>query len=447
MRAYWGWALLLAVVLEFLLLTFWRNCAGPYLSPVLFYLASWLVALFATRSYQQTGWYGAASTRTTRRFLLVVPLLALGAFIPRLARVFARSPLVVSASDVIPSINIYVERLLHGQPVYSYFTELGYTLYPTYLPALWLPFVVPEVLGFDYRWLAAGVLAVALLVFYCWPVVKQPSRWAELLLKLVLPFVMLQGVLKMDVGLFGYSVESLIIGYYLCLAASLYRRSSWQRAAPLVLCLLSRFSLVLWVPLWLALIWQQEGRTSALRLSAGVALGVLLLYVLPFLSHDWQALALGQQTYLRAAQSDWQQLLPGTQQPWPLYQGLGFAAYFYQYAPGTLLHRIELIRLVQAGSCLLVVLAAAVYWFRYRPALDYRLFALVVLKVYLATFYAFVQVPYSYLVTLVIFMSLPLLALAKLMPAALATADVAPPPAAPKRRRIRLTPRPVRLLR
>lgn len=420
-RAYRGAGLLLAVTLEFLLLTYWRNGAGPYLSPVLFYASSWLVALLAWRSYRHDGEAVDLERRSPGRLLwLLPPLLALGAFVPRLARIFAASPLVATASDVIPAIRLYVGRLLSGQQVYSYMTELGYTFYPTYLPALWLPFVGAEVLGFDYRWLAVGALAVALLGCYWWPALRQRAGWAERLLKLALPLVLLQGVMKVDVGLFGYSVESLIIGYYLLLAASLRGRSPWLRALPLVLCLLSRFALVPWVPLWLALIWQQEGRPAALRLTAGVALGLLVLYVVPFLSQDWQALALGQQTYLTAAQSDWRQVLPGTTQPWPLYQGLGFAAYFYQYAPGTLLHKIELVRLAQAGSCLLLVLAAAAYWVRRRPALDYRLYALLVLKVYLATFYAFVQVPYSYLTALVVFMSLPLVLRARLLPAALA---------------------------
>lgn len=408
--------LVLFVLLEFLLCTFWRNALGPYASPVAVCLSSWLVGWQAMRSFRYHGWQAPTAQLPAQRLLgLALPVLGLSTFVPRLNRVFAQSPLATYASDIIPSIRIYLDRLLHGRTVYSYFTpELGYKLYPTYLPALWFPFLLPELIGFDYRWLAVGVLALVLLGTYYTPLLRQDAGWGELGLKMILPLILLQGLLKMDVGLFGYSVESLISGYYLLVAYSVLGRSSWLQVLALTLCLLSRFSLVLWIPLWLALLWQQAGRHAALRILTCVVLSISLLYVLPFLQHDWQALALGQQTYLRAALADWQLLNHLTGQPDTMNHGLGLATYFYTYAPGTLLQRINLIRLVQAGSCLVVVLAAAWYWWARRPAVDYRLYALVVLKVYLATFYAFVQVPYSYLFSVVIFLSLPLVLHARL---------------------------------
>jgi hypothetical protein len=61
--------------------------------------------------------------------------------------------------------------------------------------------------------------------------------------------------------------------------------------------------------------------------------------------------------------------------------------------------------------CMLVVLVSAGYWFKWRPQLDYRVYALLTLKVYLATFYAFVQVPYIYLTLVGVCLSWPVLLL------------------------------------
>lgn len=405
----------MAVVLEYLLFTFLRPFLGPYLNPVLFFASSWAVAGLAWRTYQHHGPpVLVAGWPRARLLALLAAVGVLGVFGPKLWRVIQLQPIDLRVSDVIPSVQIYVHRLLQGQPVYTYFTqELGYELFPTYLPALWLPFVLPEVAGFDYRWLAVGVLVAVLLAYFGRAARQAAPAW-ELAAKLGLPLLLLFALLKNEAPLFRDTVEELIIGYYLLLALSLFSRSPWLQALPLVLCLLSRFSLVLWVPLWLLLLAQQRGRGHALRVAGGVALGLLALYVVPFLSHNWDALALGQQTYLTAAVGEWQRLLPATQQPEQLYQGLGFAAYFHAFGPGDVLARIELLRLVQGTSCLLIVVAAGVYWFRRRPQLDYRLYALLVLKVYLATFYAFVQVPYIYLTALVPFLTVPVLLWARL---------------------------------
>jgi hypothetical protein len=53
---------------------------------------------------------------------------------------------------------------------------------------------------------------------------------------------------------------------------------------------------------------------------------------------------------------------------------------------------------VQAALLLAVTAGLALlYWRQRPPRMDYRLFAVLALKFYLAVFYAFVQVPYAYL--------------------------------------------------
>ncbi len=51
-----------------------------------------------------------------------------------------------------------------------------------------------------------------------------------------------------------------------------------------------------------------------------------------------------------------------------------------------------------------VALAAFLYH-RLRHRYNYRVFALIALKFYLATFYAFIQIPYLYLISLGLFIS------------------------------------------
>jgi hypothetical protein len=56
------------------------------------------------------------------------------------------------------------------------------------------------------------------------------------------------------------------------------------------------------------------------------------------------------------------------------------------------------------ASAGVVVLLTAFYW-RYGRRYDYRYLALVGLKLYLAVFYFFIQIPYAYLISLSVLLS------------------------------------------
>jgi hypothetical protein len=311
-------------------------------------------------------------------------------------------------------LQVYVSRFLAGEQVYTPFTrELGYQGTPGYLPLQWLPYVPAQLLGLDYRWLAFGVFALGTAA-YNWRLAKQEWQPVALLWKAVLPPLLLMAILLTDPGTLGLTVETLVYGYYFIFMASLFSRSWVGQALGLLLCLLSRYALVLWVPLYLLLLYFRGQRRQALLVGAGVLAGIGLLYVLPFLSQDWGMFMRVQGEYSQLAVGEWRHLEPLAEtgdKPYHLYKGLGMAAYFYAWAPGTLLDRVLLLKNFHFFFSGLAVVAAGVIFFRSRQKIDHRLFALISLKLYLATFYHFIQVPYLYLTALSVFASVFLMAM------------------------------------
>jgi hypothetical protein len=314
-------------------------------------------------------------------------------------------------SDIIPAITVYCQRLLAGEVVHQPLTEnLGYFLEPGYLPATWFPFVVPELLRFDYRWMSCLGLLAGLLGY--WVVVVRLRRPPLVTFGLsALPLLFVYGVLYTSSDIFAITIEPLIVGYYLLLVAGVLLPSRPLQAVALVLCLLSRFSLVFWVPLYLGLLYVGDSRRWAWSLAGLGAAGVLLLYVLPVLSHDWGLFMRVQEVYTETTLGEWRHL-DERGLPLHLYNGIGLTNFFYCFAPGDTLARLKLAKFVHLAALLTLVGGAALaYWRQQLPRTNYRLYAIIVLKLYLATFYALLQVPYAYLAMVSFFISFYLVVL------------------------------------
>jgi hypothetical protein len=326
----------------------------------------------------------------------------------RMQKITAAYPIQVALSDIIPALQVYVSRFLAGEQVYTPFTrELGYHGTPGYLPLQWMPYIPAHLLGMDYRWLAFGGFILGTAA-YNYRLLRQERNLAALWCKALLPPLLLLAILITDPSTLGLTVETLIYGYYFLLMAALFSRSALWPAAGLLLCLLSRYALVLWVPLYLLLVFWQGPRRRALVISVGVLAGILLLYVVPFLSQDWGMFMRVQQEYSQLAVGEWSHLEPLAEtgdKPYHLYKGLGAAASFYAFGTGSLLERIQLLKNFHFFFSGLVVVLAGILYLRSRLRIDYRLFALISLKIYLATFYHFIQVPYLYLTALSVFAS------------------------------------------
>jgi hypothetical protein len=379
-----------------------RNYYGPYWSPVAFYAASVALCVF-TLLYCLHRPPGSltATTPTGRRYDMALLALLLGGLAVASIQgpVIAATPIDISISDVIPILQTYVQRFRAGEVVYRYIYFSNYPLFPNHLPMQWLPYVVAEEIGVDYRWLGLMLLLTLGFGAYQWVLIRQRMGWPQRLLKSALPAGLLYWILYHEPSIYALTIETTIISYYCILAAGVLTRSAGWQAVALTACLTSRYSVVLWVPLYGIILWFSAGRAHALKVALLSLLGVTLVYVWPFLSKDWTIFTHAISEYKIATVGEW------TRQH-HMFKGIGFAGIMLTYGTGDIPTKIDVLQryfLLAGGG--VVLLWGLVYW-RLRHRLDYRVLALISLKCYLATFYAFIQIPYSYLTSLVLFMSL-----------------------------------------
>ena len=381
-----------------------RNYFGPWNSPLLWLLAGLLASAAAAfllfRSPGSTTDPAPGGQRTAG-IAAAIAFLAGGLFCGNLlAEIFTQYPVGPEHSDIIPSLQRYVRRLLAGETVYAPLQFPTWTVLPTYFPVMWLPYTFSEVLGIDYRWTAYGVflLASALYLLRVW---RGGAGTVTLTLKTTLPFVYLYVFAIYRPEYFGYAVELMPAGLYLILALTVFRKSPWLMALGIGLCLLSRYALSFWLPVYLILVWSERSFKTAFQTGLGVLALVLALYVLPFLSKDWSILTDGLAYYQTTAEGQWhpQGWQAEGEPPAHLFRGLSFAPWFYDNETleiGYRLSRNKKFHLaLSLGAALLLLVGY--FWLRRKRSFNPRLYALVGLKFYLTVFYAWLYVPFAYL--------------------------------------------------
>lgn len=407
----WSWLWILgcwaATWLECRLMTDLRNYYGPYWSPVLVFVAAVLLCACALGFWLNRPLAEAAPARALSRTPLA-GLLLLAGFVRVLllqAPLITAHPNTLAFSDVITILQTYVARFRSGEVVYRYLTNLNYPLFPNHLPLQWLPYVPADMMGIDYRWWSLGLLLLLGFGAYLLVLVRQPLPWPEFVLKALLPFVVLAQLINYTPDLYTFTCEPTIICYYCLLAAAVLSRSALLQGVGLVLCLLSRYSVVFWVPFYLWVLWREMGLRHALAVAGIVGAGIVGIYVIPFLSHDWTIFTHALAEYKIATLGEWSHVDDSGHPP-QLFNGVGAASWFYTYGSGTLVDKIAALQRTHIIACVAIIGLIAGLYYRFRHRLPYQIAALLGLKLYLTVFYTFLQIPYLYLTSLGLFISL-----------------------------------------
>ena len=321
-----------------------------------------------------------------------------------------------TGSDVIPQVGILVERFLSGIFPYQLISTewtLNYSLYPTYLPLTWMPFVFPDLLGIDYRWMSFAILILSFFYFFYKTIPWITSLWKVFFIVLI-PFLFLF-LLQNDgnIGTFAYSIETLIGGYYLIVAMALFSKKNWVRGISLSLCLLSRYSLILWLPVFFYVLFLKEKKSNIFQIGGWIIFSFLVFYIIPFFSQDPTIFSQGFAYHTKAAMITfssfpWQK---AGELPLMLGNGYGFAIYFYEFMDGTVAEKLLAYRSTHFVLSCCSALFSIIIFYKIKDQIDYRIFLLGTLKIYLVFFYNFIQIPFHYLIFPLVFISLPMIGL------------------------------------
>lgn len=405
---------LVSVFIQLQCQSWWNKDLGAYLNPVILLssgLASCLLAYFLVGFKSETP---AAIKEQKTPFLniaIVLVLFSAGAFFVGDYYVYIQSKYVVKVgygSDIIPALQLYVQRFLSGELVYAPMQIEGYIVYPNYFSMAWLPYCFSELLHIDYRWTTYIVFLIPLFI-YLIQIARSNIHPIELAIKTVIPFAMLYSLMLYGNDIFGYSVELMLIGLYFLLALSLMHRSTFIMAAGIVIVLLSRYSFSFWLPVYLLIIWMERGFKAVLKVSLWVLFGVLVLYVIPFLSKDWESMSRGFAYYNRFIENSWTVFLNDAGKPFMLLTGYSMAIYIFDFLDGELIQRLTAARFFQLAISLLT--AALIFFNYYRnrnKGLNVKIYLLITLTLYLFVFYGFFMTPFRYLYHLPLLLCIPI---------------------------------------
>lgn len=408
----WPVLLLLGIFLELSFQTCWLGRGGVYVGPLVWTLGGLLTVWSAWRLALRQPDDSTDEDPHKNRINLMWTIFGLGTlvFAWYLKKTINAYPADPMQSDILPSLQLYVHRLLGGETVYQPMQFPGWTVLPTYFPMMWLPYVLPEIVHVDYRWMAFAMF-LGVIYLYFWKISAKSMPAGEVYTKIILPFFCLWMFIRYRQSDFGFAVELAPTAFYLLMLLGLVNRSRLLFAAGIVCCLMSRYAFTFWLPMSLIILWMAEGIKPALRVSLYVAVGILAVYIVPFLSKDWQIIANGLKYYDQTAIGQWQTQAwqQAGDKPFHLTRGLSFAIYFYDFIPGDVAHRLDINKTVHHLACLLAAIGLYLgYLVSRRKDMDYRLYLLIALKAYLIVFYGLLYVPFEYLYQLPFFISLAL---------------------------------------
>jgi hypothetical protein len=389
----------LLLVIEIRLYTTWRDRHDPHTLVFYFTGVQLLIGILPLFWGQNKRFVAAHSWRWWQAGLLsILGIWSIFYAYNLLKPLFDKMPIVVTQSDIIPLIQHMCSEFSAGRFPYTAFDDFGYLVSPTYLPAQWMPFLLAKRLSIDPRMLSFCVFVIAYSVFAT-KIIQNKVAFLKAIVLLSMPFFLISVVFEHDLGIFTYTIEQLIVAYYLLLGISLTTESRVFQVFTLVLCLMSRFALVFWLPLFIFMVWTKKGLRPTLQLCGGIFLGCALLYG-PFLLKDPHIFMNAQAYYDLGAERCWANEV----KPTPIYHGLAFTIFFFEKAGDKIRHIAEVKRTLILITPLLSLLLGAIWW-RFKDKIDPSLFAICSLKISLAVFFSFIIVPFSYLYLTPIIMS------------------------------------------
>lgn len=390
-------ALFLLTVLEILCQVYWLRTYDRGIVSVIYMLLGLAIGFIPLWKVDRPLASGRGMSRAVWVFMALVFVYLMFKTITTSQIFMAGTPVDYHVSDVLPIMQVMSQRFVDGQEVYAIIPEIWGGMQPIYLPAMWMPYIPSVVWQFDPRWITVFfLLACSALVLLCPPAGKKLTGWS--LLVLIPTLAMFANFLRWDPILISMTDEGVVIGFYVFLAWALWLGNPWLIGIALTLSILSRVSLLAWIPFFGLFIWLFEFRKKTLQI-AGSALvsGLLFMFITKaiFYLDVFRALP---GHYLKAVMGeDYWKLKPVIE------ESLGMAKFLEQKDLPMLQNLTFLTTLGAPLLCLLL------FW-RFRDRMNAAFFGIATLKITLVLFFNLLIIPVPNIFYTSGFLSLAILA-------------------------------------
>ncbi len=337
--------------------------------------------------------------QTINQWLVPAAFLLIAIYFVYLIRtIFQTWEINIYFADMLPQIKVMCQRLIDGKKIYAPIMEIWNGKPPPYLPMMWLPFTFTQWAGIDIRWTYVVTLLGGLYLLYRILPQKFNANSVNLLIALGSLFFLFNFMLLKDRITFGQTEEGLVISFYLFLGYALYKRNAVLIGLAISCCLLSRFSLFFWIPMYILYVFFFESKRQAYIITAVVALIVFFVFLLPF--GFWQP------EYFLNIPADYQ---VGVDNAWSYNRDVDGKYYqkFLGYARYFDISDIKMLHSLQIGvAAVLPFLLLGLYSVtRKKVRYNTTFFGICTLKIILVFFYNMVEVPYYYLFFVSTFLS------------------------------------------
>lgn len=349
-----------------------------------------------TYEWSNKGWVGA-----------VLGILSLALCYEELRKLFVMYPEPVKYSDVIPQLEALYDRFAKGEFPY-YPVALGtHAPYPVYLPLNWLPVGIGRGLGIDTRWVGVGLLLIPFAVYGWYIFKKNVITWLKVVLVFLPSIVLWSRILPHTIHM-PVTLETLIAAYYMLLAVGLVSRNLPMIVIGIILCFLSRYTLVFWFPLFAYLLWTNVPKKTSFIVWGSLLVSSIIVLA-PFFATHPDALLEGLEYHNNCAIAE----MNGYGNPpisWTHETGLYFAPHFKVLLGGSADHKTLLLRAVQALIMISLNVIGILGYRKLKGKVDIYKYSLGYLYLFMLFFYMFSPLTYRYYFIPLLMMSTVLVA-------------------------------------
>ncbi len=323
----------------------------------------------------------------------LVGMLGLFTAYEELRKIWVRYPEPGKISDVLPQLEALANRFFTGAFPYQAVKLPTHEPYPVYMPLHWAPVQISNILKIDTRWSAIILLMVAVGVAGYW-LSKSHSgaSWKRTLPAMLLFALPVWGYVlwgKVDIAV---SLEAIVAAWYVLLAVGLAARNHVLIAVGIIGALLSRYTLIFWLPLFAILLWLNAPKKYSYWIWGSAAAAVMLLFVVPFWMQDPTILSRMMAHYSGCSEGSW--LRPDE---YTFYDALSLNIHLRQWLPGTPEENLKFAHFPQIAVQLCIA-ALGVYFYqkKWRQHIDFYTFSLLALSIMPMLFYSFSPMLFKY---------------------------------------------------
>ena len=372
--------------------------SNSFLNPFLIFLGYCLFAIFALQNTIKSAPSKFAIKNIILFFLLGFSVIALG--YEEFRKVVISISVFDPYSDILTQLIAQCNWLLNGEFPYQEVSSpfFGHRPFPVYMPLQWMPLIIPIKANFDVRWIGFWALALA---FGAWGIFyfrRVVFSLKSILLFFIPTLVFLGFSLKIFGPIYGVTIETLIAAYYMVLMMGLLSKKTWLIALGISLCLLSRYTLLFWLPLFAYVFFKENTIKKNIQLWGAVAIAVLLVYIIPFFSQDTTIFSKGIIYHNLCAMSEISGFGPyhisGT-----FTEKIHFAEFFKSVINNTDdVYTTKIIRIIQLLVMLLLNIVGVLVYEKNKAknTFDVYNFLAVFLILFIAFFYLFSPLTYFY---------------------------------------------------